>query len=73
MEGNFPLDGKNRRLRLWHIPFFLTGAFLIGLCGFLRAVDSQTGSELVALLLRVPFSVWQPFFPGYTIERVISA
>lgn len=51
MEGNFPLDGKNRRLRLWRIPFFLSGAFLIGLCGFLRAVDSQTGSELVVLLL----------------------
>ena len=51
MEGNFPLDGKNRRLRLWRIPVFLSGAFLIGLCGFLRAVDSQTGSELVVLLL----------------------
>ena len=51
MEGNFPLDGKNRRLRLWRIPVFLSGAFLIGLCGFLRAVDSQAGSELVVLLL----------------------
>ena len=51
MEGNFPLDGKNRRSRLWHIPVFLSGAFLIGLYGFLRAVDSQAGSELVVLLL----------------------
>ena len=51
MEGNFPLDGKNRRSRLWIISVFLSGAFLIGLYGFLLAVDSQGGSELVVLLL----------------------
>lgn len=51
MDGNFPLGGKNRRSRLWSISVFLFGAFLIGLCGFLRAVDSQAGSELVVLLL----------------------
>ena len=51
MDGNFPLGGKNQRSRIWSIPVFLSGAFLIGLYGFLRTVDSQAGSDLVVLFL----------------------
>lgn len=59
MEGNFPLGGKTRRLRIWSALTFLSGAFLIGLCGFLKVVDSQSGSELAVLcLLGTCFCLW---------------
>lgn len=59
MEGIFPLGGKTRRSRIWSALTFLSGAFLIGLCGFLKAVDPQAGSELAVLcLLGTCFCLW---------------
>ena len=51
MEHNFPLGGKTRRSRIRSTLTFLSGAFLIGLCGFLKVVDFQAGSELAVLCL----------------------